>query len=53
MRDAIAAAEREGGRAMAAHIRNLDGQTDYAIEVVEMGQIGMVLVNPADGTVRR
>lgn len=53
MHDAIAAAERQGGKAMAAHLRNLDEQTDYAIEIVDQGQIRMVLVNPADGTVRQ
>jgi hypothetical protein len=52
MRDAVAAAETRGGKAMAAHVRSGPGGPSYVIELVEQSRVRLVAVDMQDGTLR-
>ena len=53
MREAIDLAESAGGKAMAAHVKASDERTEYAIELVDQGQLRVVWIDLNDGTLRQ
>ena len=53
MHDAIAIAEANGGKAMAAHVKSQGKKASYVIEVVDHGRLRIVSVNLRNGTVVR
>jgi hypothetical protein len=49
--EAIAIAERSGGKAMAAHVKSAGDRANYVIEIVDQGRLRVVSVDLRDGAI--